>query len=248
MTPFERHGIAHLSASSLNSYAMQPALWVMERLLKHAAPVGAAAHRGSAIEAGVAYGLINMSKQVRECQATAMDTYDKLTALSGDPNRAKEREAVAPTVETALTELCRYGTPDQYQAKIEKYLDDVPVPLTGYLDFGWTEHGIILDLKTELRLSSEIKNAHARQVAVYIHNTNYEGRVCYATPKKLAVYKLENPKEHIEALRQIALRLQRFLAISNDPHELAALVVPDVDHWLWNNPLAAASRREVYGM
>jgi hypothetical protein len=29
---FERHGVGHLSASSLNLWAAQPALWIMERL------------------------------------------------------------------------------------------------------------------------------------------------------------------------------------------------------------------------
>ena len=50
MNPFERHGIGHLSASSINLYAAQPAIWVMQRLLKKAGPVGAAAHRGTAAD------------------------------------------------------------------------------------------------------------------------------------------------------------------------------------------------------
>lgn len=29
---FEKHGIAHLSASSLNLWAAEPAVWAMERL------------------------------------------------------------------------------------------------------------------------------------------------------------------------------------------------------------------------
>jgi hypothetical protein len=141
---FEKHGITHLSASSLNSYAMQPALWVMERLLKMSAPVGAASHRGTSIEAGVAAGLLDRNKPVDECQSVAVDCYSKLTALSGDPNRAKEGEAVAPTVATALAELRQYGKPDCYQTRVETRLDDVPLPLIGYLDFGWTYHGIVL--------------------------------------------------------------------------------------------------------
>ena len=51
--PFARHGIDHLSASSCNLFACQPAMWIAERLLRRAAPVGASAHRGTAIEAGV---------------------------------------------------------------------------------------------------------------------------------------------------------------------------------------------------
>ena len=51
---FERHGIEHLSASSLNIWAAQPALWIMERLLgRRRLPAGIAAARGKAVEHGV---------------------------------------------------------------------------------------------------------------------------------------------------------------------------------------------------
>ena len=41
------------------TFAAEPALWVMERLLKMTGPVGAAAHRGTAAEAGIVAGLLN---------------------------------------------------------------------------------------------------------------------------------------------------------------------------------------------
>jgi hypothetical protein len=55
--PFERHGIGHLSASSLNLWAAEPALWIMERLLGRRSPSGIPAARGKAVEAGVNIGL-----------------------------------------------------------------------------------------------------------------------------------------------------------------------------------------------
>jgi hypothetical protein len=39
MNDFERHGIDHLSPSSLNLWAAEPALWVMERLLGRRSPI-----------------------------------------------------------------------------------------------------------------------------------------------------------------------------------------------------------------
>lgn len=247
MNAFERHNIRHLSASSLNTWAAQPALWVMERLLKKSAPVGSAAFRGTAIEAGVTAGLLDLEKPIEDCQAIALAEFSRLTALSGDPNREKEQAAIAPTVETALKELRLYGRPDECQVKIERTLPGVSVPLIGYLDFGYPNHGITIDLKTSLRLTSEISDAHARQVAGYVYGTNREARVAYATPKKIGVYRLENPAEHIEAVRQIACRLERFLAISADPAELAAILTPDYGSFYWNNATARANGREVYG-
>ena len=46
---FERHGIEHLSASSLNLWAAQPALWIMERLLGRRTPPGIPADRAAAL-------------------------------------------------------------------------------------------------------------------------------------------------------------------------------------------------------
>ena len=52
MNAFERHGIKHLSASSLGLYRDQPAAWVCRYLLRVKDEAGPSAWRGSATEAG----------------------------------------------------------------------------------------------------------------------------------------------------------------------------------------------------
>ena len=247
MNGFEMHGIGHISVSSLNTWKWQPALWVCERLLKQRGSVGAAAHRGTASESGIAHGLLNPTAAVEECQQIALAEFDRLTALSGDPKRAKEREAVPGIVATGLAELRQYGVPDEVQKRIEVTLEGVPVPFLGFQDFGWSNFAITLDLKTQLRLSSEISSAHAAQVALYCHGTNREGRVAYVTPSKVGVYRLTDAAEHTAALANVAQRLERFLRLSRDPHELAALVTPDFDHWMWSDPVTRATGRQVFG-
>jgi hypothetical protein len=69
--PFRRHGIDHLSASSLNVWAAQPALWVMARLLGRRAPMGLPVARGKAVEQGVRLGLLDPAKSADECAAQA---------------------------------------------------------------------------------------------------------------------------------------------------------------------------------
>ena len=51
----------------------------------------------------------------------------------------------------------------------------------------------------------------------------------------------------LAALRQIALRLGRFLAVSKDPHELCGLLVPDYERFHWSNPVTRARGAEIYG-
>jgi hypothetical protein len=72
-------------------------------------------------------------------------------------------------------------------------------------------------------------------------------RFLYATPKKRACYRLENVAEHINALRQIALRMNKFLSLSTDKAELVGLLVPDFDSFYWNNSATRAKGQEVFG-
>jgi hypothetical protein len=248
MNVFERAGIKHLSPSSMNLFMNEPALWVIQYLMGRKFNVSCAAHRGSSSEAGVQAGLLDHSKPVDECQQIALSAYDKLTALSPDARRAKEREAIPGIVANAIKELRLYGPLTGYQGKIVHRFDDVPVDILGFYDFFFGNSGIIVDLKTTLRLPSENSATHCRQVAHYIHNTNWEGRLCHATPAKLAVYRVENPSEHFAAMNNIARRIQRFLSISADPMELAGIVTPRVDEFWWSDPAARAAALEVYGL
>lgn len=248
MNAFERYNIRHLSASSLNTWANQPALWVPQYLMGRRSPVGCAAYRGTAAEAGIVKGLLNPDEAVEACQAHALAEYDRLSALSADSRREKERAAVPGIVASGIVELRKYGVPDIVQGKIERTLPGVPVPFIGYVDIHWTAHGITLDIKSQLRLSSEISTSHNRQVSLYIHGTNHEGRIAYCAPSKIGVYRVENQDEHIEALINIAQRLERFLSISPDPKFLASLLCPDVDSFWYSDPSTRAMAKEVYGL
>ncbi len=247
MSAFHRHGITHLSPSSIALFAAQPGLYVMEKLLKKRGPVGCAAHRGTSVEAGVAHGLSHPDAEMEKCQEIALAEYDRLTALSGDPRRMKERDAIPAIVASAISALRPYGVPDGMQLKVERRLEGVSVPVIGFIDFRWGQIGTLLDLKTQLRLSSEMSETHARQIALYAHSTNDRAGICYATPGKVGIYALEDAPRHIAALTAIAQRMERFLAISSDPHELAELIAPDFDHFFWSDPMTRAMGREIYG-
>ena len=49
-------------------------------------------------------------------------------------------------------------------------------------------------------------------------------------------YQLENIREHREALLQIALRIERFLALSDDPEFFKSITVPDLESFYWGGP------------
>jgi hypothetical protein len=247
--PFAAYNIEHLSPSACNTFIGSPAAFVLERLMKRKSAVGAAAHRGTSVEEGVVYGLVNGSSD-DECVKVAKDTFNRLTAMSGDPRIDKEQDAVPEMVRQGLKELRPYGAPTSTQGRVEWKIEGLAVPMIGFYDCAWENHGILTDLKTTHALPSKIKVNHARQVALYAAclGNNIDARLTYVTPKKVATYKLENVPEHVRALERIAFTIQRFLSLSEDPAELASYVVPDTESFYFSDPLARQAVYEVWGL
>lgn len=247
---FYIHEIEHVSASSLNLWAAEPALWVLERLLKVRSPVGNAAHLGTATELAVEQMLLEPNLSIDKALVIAEGKFGELVLDPDD--RAEAGVKLRGMIEQAIGQLRGYGKPDvpddHRQHRVEVELEGVRVPCIGYTDFVFHTHGIVVDLKTSSTLPSAIKVSHARQGAVYAKAFgNYAMRFCYATPKKSSVYELENAAEHLKALANIARRLERFLRVSDDPHELAAIVCPDYESFYWSSPIARANGFKQFG-
>lgn len=223
-------------------------MYVLERVLGKKQAVGAVAHRGTSVEAGVAVGLADPAAEPKACVETALAKYDTLTALSGDPRKDDVRKGIPAMVELALDELRPYGIPTRVQDYIEWRPEGLHCPIVGYLDFAWDQHGILTDLKTTEACPSQIRTAHARQVALYASSDNMAARVTYVTPKKRATYEAENLRDHRAALHRIALACERFLALSDDPMFFAGIVVPDVDHFYFAPPLVRQAAFELWGV
>lgn len=226
------------SPSSLNLFCASPAMFVLERILGERQPVGAPAHRGTAVEDGVTIGLLNPDMPIEACAETALKKYDTISALSGDRRREEYRETIPSMVYSALAELRPYGIPSATQGFVEWKPEGLKSPIVGYFDYRWEQHGILADLKTTEKLPGSIKVPHGRQVALYATLTgdNADARLTYVTPKKRATYRLENVRDHLAALHQIALKCERFLALSDDPHFFKTITCPDVESFYWNGP------------
>ena len=248
MSNFEKYGIEHLSPSSCNLFTASPAMFVLQKCLGKKTSVGAAAHRGTAVEHGLAHFLINGN--ATEAVNLAKKEFATATAMIGDPRQEKEAAAIADMVMTAIAETKDYGKPSSMQGKIEYKVEGLSVPLIGYYDFEFEDHGVLIDLKTTHALPSKISTNHARQVALYVaaRGDNLDARITYVTSKKSATYQLENKREHVQALEKIALTIQKFIGISDDPYELASLVVPDVDTFYFSDPITRQMAFEIWGL
>lgn len=240
--PYEHH-----SPSGLNMFAAQPSMFVLERILGEKQPVGVPAHRGVAVEAGVAYGLIHPEADDKACFKQAYQTYDALTALSGDARLEKYRDNIPDMVTQALDELKPYGAPSNVQGFITEQPDGLKYPVVGYFDFMWKNAGIIVDLKTTERMPSAIKIPHARQVAFYCGD-NMEGRLVYCTPKKCCTYGLENIRAHKAALVQLAKNVEYFLSKGADPEDFIKMTAPDLESFYWSDPAARELAFKYWGV
>lgn len=247
--PFAAYGMTHLSPSTCNLFIGSPAAFVISKCLKKGGGVGAAAHRGTAVESGVVHGLLTGATD-EECIKVATDEFWKLTVFSSDPALDKEACAVPEMVKIGLKELRGYGTPTSTQGKIEYRFDSLAVPFIGYYDVEWSNHNILVDLKTTHALPSKVSTNHARQVSLYVAALGdaLDPRVTYVTPKKSATYRVENVSEHVKALERIGIAIQRFLSISEDPLELAKYVMPDVESFYFKDPFVRQTVFEIWGV
>jgi len=224
-------------------------MFVLGKVLKRSTSVGSAAHRGTATETGVAKGLLEPDANVADCVEAAMLQFDKLTAMLADPRKDKERDAIPGFVAQALLELRPYGIPTGLQGHVSYTAEGLDVPIIGYFDFEWEQHSFLTDLKTTHALPSKISINHARQVSLYkAVRQMKKACVTYVTPKKVATYELENSDNHLQALVTIGKAIQRFLSVSNDPAELASMVMPDVDSFYFNDPITRQAAFEVWGL
>jgi hypothetical protein len=242
MNPFERHGIRHLSPSSINCFADQASFWVISYLMGYRDKGSAAMWRGSAVEAGVDHYL--RFQDLEGAVAAAMVRFELDANFSEEESVAKERVLVRPMVEQACAAFEGLPLPDARQLEIEYWIDGIEVPIKGFVDYLWPKRG--RELKTTKALPSSISPAHARQAAIYQAAKQKPFEVTYVTPKKFAVYRLGDGEEALKSFEQHAKAIRKLLSISTDKHEIAGIFVPDFKHYRWSNEAARTAAQSVW--
>ena len=238
--PFKAHGINYLSPSSINTYINDMSLWVARYLFKIKSSSGASAVRGIATEFVLAdkyekgvfdYNLLDV-KFMSLCAESGIDL--------GDIKTAKEKKLLKD-FGTIIDENFDYKDLEAYQEKVEVQIEDMPVPIIGYIDFRFK--GKIVDLKTSTRMPTKPTEAQKRQMALYsMAYPDSSVDLFFATPKEHKRFTLKNLTLYKKQLRKVALSIQKFLSISDDKHELASLMYPNLDSWLWSGMKEEANK------
>jgi hypothetical protein len=238
MNGFKKHGIERTSASQLNMWAESPSAWVAKYLCGARFPFGVAPLIGILVENVVARTLLGEDfESALEC---AEKRFRKETALNTSEKDCARISNIKDMAELAIDQLKPYGVPEfpeEGQEKIELLCkgDGWELPVVGYLDFVYPEHGLVIDLKTTLRMPSVMSAAHERQAAIYQKaKGNYGVKFLYVTPKKSALLEVDNVNAVLDDIKTILNRKEKLLrAMSKE--ELIGSIPINKESFFWKN-------------
>ena len=248
MNPFQRHGIDHLSASSLNTYSENPSFWCLRYLYNYREEGNPAMWRGSAVEAGLDLWLFKRS--LDDANKAALNHFDQ-NGVMVDPNTGeinkemdKERNAILPMLLNAVNLLEEEDAPDARQLKFEYWFDGIEIPLIGYIDYVWPKK--VCDLKTTHRMPSEISGNHSRQISLYSAVKERPGELLYVTSKKAEIKPITDVDRHVRLLGRYAHSIRALLSLSNDKHDAASVFAPDFDHYYFRRDEAKIAAQKIW--
>lgn len=235
--PWTKHGIEHLSASSLATFRNEPAIWVMRYLFKFKDEVGPGAWRGTAVEAGLDQLLYAREKEV--ALEAALASFDSAAQGEVSEDITKERDAIAPMLAQAWEQVKGLGMPMARQLKVIHTLPGIEIPVIGYVDYTFEDS--LLDLKTTHRMPSEPSPDHAAQVTVYADALGKKGSLVYATTKKSATYPLtdDHTTQARWALLTSARAIRAFLRRVDTREEAAEMCAPNFENFRWSDAARA---------
>ena len=244
MNVFENWNIKHLSHSNIDLARNDLGLWVLRYIFKVYDSPNAAMARGNAVEHGLQVAL--QGGEFDDPLDEAMRDFNKRTALGVDGERREKEAGNIGGMVAQAREGMGSATVVGYQEKIEVEIPGIDVPVIGYTDF--TLEDAIVDLKTTTRLPSAISASHRRQGSVYQRAAGNKAiDFLYATPKKHAMYRLENSDADWLEVCETALRLQRWLSKFDSKDDLAACAIPNYDSFYWSSSATREKAREIFG-
>lgn len=232
---FSRHGIGHLSASSINLWTNAPDVWVAKYLHKHSQPFGPAAKRGQAVEAAVYLAL--MGEDMETAIAKGIEQFDR-QFMFADEKTSKERDVIDPMTRIAVEALKEYGQPAaggdfQHKVSITADFGDWSIPVIGFLDFTYPDLGLIIDLKTTNRMPSTMSADHQLQRAIYsVAMGNQEVKFLYVSSKKHNLLEDGDPRSILAAAKLQIARMERFLR-KVDADEALQIVPHNPNTFYW---------------
>jgi hypothetical protein len=250
MHGFLKHNIKHTSASSINMFAEAPDAWIAKYILGAKFAFSPAARAGVLAEDAVVNVLARgMSEE--DATQRAIEEFARATIFDNSEKTGNRGDGIPGMIKNALDELKQYGEPEfdeggkQKKVEINCRVDDWTIPVIGYLDLDYPQHGLTVDIKTTMRMPSKMSKSHLRQHGIYKASKggNNAVKFLYVTPKKATWFEPEDTSKTLVEIKGILRRQNNLLQIG-DAETLKA-IVPVLDSFYWADDLQ--QRREIYG-
>ena len=246
---FTKHGIGHLSASSINLWSNAPDVWVMQYLHGLRTGMGPAPWRGICVEDAVVE--ILMGGKETEAIDKAMEKFNSRFMI-GDDATAREAARIKPMVQIAVEELMEFGKPEfpdtedkQEKISITAKGKDWSVPVIGYLDLVYPQHGVVIDLKTTGRIPSAMSAEHILQRSIYAKaKGNMAVKFLYVSEKKASMLEDGDVNETLAQAKVQISRMEAFLR-TLDKEQAKAIVPINPSSFYWKG--SEELRKEFYG-
>ena len=256
---FENFDIQHLSASSINTWFSNPSKWILTYLYKYRDMASPAAWRGTQTDNAVGkyFGMLPNQpsrKSLTTVQEEAIEGMNEVARIArekgfevDDVKFNKEIALVPQYIATAVEHYKGIDKPiETYQEEV--YLEDprLPIPIKGFLDLKYKD--CVRDIKTTARLTSSAKINHNLQVSMYAYVTGCKEAVidyiyCSKYKSEVHSFTIDNIEKNVEILIRGGEAIQKFLSISDDKNELAKIIMPDFDNWIWSGELKSEAKK-----
>ena len=246
---FTKHGIDHLSASNINLWSNAPDVWVMQYLFGIRTPMGPAPWRGICVEDAVVEVLCG--GKLTEALDKAHEKFNSRFMIADD-NTSREAARINPMVEIAVEELKQYGKPEfpedgrQEKISITAKGEDWAIPVIGYLDLVFPDHGVVIDLKTTGRIPSTMSAEHQLQRCIYAKaKGNMAVKFLYVSDKKSALLEDGDVNDLLTQSKVQITRMEKFLR-TLDKEQAKAIVPMQPSSFYWKG--SEDLRKEFYGL
>ena len=236
--------LEHLSPSTINLFVRDKAQFIM-KLSGIEYKGSSATVRGQAVEKAVLQSVFYKNRSLDESIKIALDYFQEETLFSKiekDEKYNKEKSTISDYILNAIpTYQSIQDEPLEMQRKIELRLDDVKLPIIGYIDIEFENH--IRDLKTTKVIKSSVPHSVQRQLSIYSKALRKDAWVDYVSPKKIVSTKIDNIENNIQEVITICKGIEKLLSISDDIQEIASMFYPNLDSWEWDKDSINQARK-----
>jgi len=254
MSNFDKHNLKHTSASQINMFSHCAGAWCARYLYGRKFTFGNAARAGVLAEDAVTL-ILTDALPMDEAIKKAQDSYRAVTVLTGTPSDIKRGEGIEGMIRNAVEVLTPYGKPDftdvsdfngQNEISLMCNGDGWSLPIKGFLDYLYPQHKKSVDLKTTMKMPSQMSVEHKRQGAIYKKATGMDVEFLYVTPKKSQVFTItdEDMDFHLIEIKNILNRQEKLLGL--DAEFIKDIVPCNLNSFYWSQDKHVAN--ELYGI